>query len=125
MISAEPKAGYSPLQEKIKKLLVKNLKMRAMSQADAVAFLLVFSQIGDRENLGEYCELFSGTFPFLKEITEESKAFIKTAIEQKIRLALDKIIKKDPVLATKIAKEAILPGITWEELVSKYPDLKQ
>ena len=124
-MSTEPKTGPSPLQEKIKKLLVKNLKMHAISQADAVAFLLVFSQIGDQENLVEYCELFSGTFPFLKEITEESRAIIKTAIEQKIRLALDKIIKKDPVLATKIAKEAILPGITWEELVSRYPDLKQ
>ena len=125
MPAVTEKPGYLELQEKIKKILVRNLKMRTMSQADAVAFLLIFSQIGDRENLGEYCELFSGTFPFLNEITEESKAFIKTAIEQKIRLALDKIIKKDPVLATKIAKDAFLPGITWEELVSKYPDLKQ
>ena len=70
-------------------------------------------------------EIFNDAFPALKQIDFENRSVARGDFEKQIKEIVSKMIKKDPLLATEIAKEALKPGMDFEKLKQKYPQIEE
>lgn len=112
---------YVQLREKIKALMSRSLKMSTERPENVIAMLFLLGQAEDYEELSMLIEMFTPSFPELSVIGEEQKE----SVENRVTAGVSRIINKNPVLAVKISKEAQKPGVTWEELVEKFPELNE
>ena len=115
---------FLELQKKIRVLFTSGIKKGAISVEEVLTALLLLGRAENYLELKTFVEIFSATFPVLNKIGEEQKENIRAGIETKVKDAVGRIIGKDPVLAVKIAKASVEPGITWEELVRRFPELE-
>jgi len=115
---------FLELQNKIRILFSSGIKKGAISVEEVLTALLLLGRAESFIELKTFVEIFSSSFPVLNKIGEEQKENFRTEIETKVKEAVGRIISKDPVMATKIAKASVEPGITWEELVRRFPELE-
>jgi hypothetical protein len=116
---------YLELREKIKALMARSLKMSTEKPENVIAMLFLLGQAEDFDELSMFIEMFAPSFPELQVIGEQQKETTRESIEKRVTAAVGRIVNENPVLAVKIAKEAQRPGITWEELVSQFPELQE
>ncbi|HRY91133.1 MAG TPA: hypothetical protein P5229_02205 [Candidatus Gracilibacteria bacterium] len=115
---------FLELQNKVKMILARGYQLKTINPENLLASLYILGQAKNRFELENFIELFSAAFPFLKEIREEKVAEARENLEEKVKLVLSSLVKKDPLLATKIAKAALEPGMTWEKLCRAFPEIK-
>jgi hypothetical protein len=115
---------FQTLQNKVKFILARAIQLKKMQEDQLLACLYILSQAKSQYELEAFINIFEDAFPVLKEISEQKTETDKESLEAKIRAALGKIVKTAPLKATEIAKAAIEPGMTWEKLTARYPELK-
>jgi|GEM_PF-2378843 len=118
-------AAYQKLEKKVQDLMAKGIRLKMVSLSEAIAVLFLFSQSTDIYDLETFVEIFAESFPFLRQLVEEKEFGSKTDMETKVRSALEKIVKIDPIKASLITQRTLQPGITWDELVHEFPELEQ
>jgi hypothetical protein len=117
--------SYVELQNKVKFLLADALKRRLISIEELQAILIIFSRTETTYELEAFLEIFADSFPVLKQFEHEKRKTAKGKIEDRAREVVQKMIKKDPMKAAEIAKAALKPGVTWEELTARFPELEE
>jgi hypothetical protein len=122
-VAAEP--AFKELEGKIKNELLRGLKMKTVAPEEIMAILFIFSQAETHEELKLFCAIFENTFTVLHHVIEGEQVIVRENIEERVKAAVSRLVHTNPLLATKIAKAAVRPGITWEELVSEFPELQQ
>lgn len=115
---------FLSLQNRIKSILSRAFQLKNIGAEELLAILFVLKQANNENELACFTDIFSNSFPILQEIPEEKKEIELEDMEQKVRKALSKIVRTDPLKATEIAKATLKPGITWEELLNRFPELK-
>lgn len=125
MPSVAVETAFKELEQKIKNELVRGLKMQAVSPEEILAILFIFAQAETHEELKLFCSIFETAFPVLRRINEGEQVTAKENIEDRVKEVVSKLVFTNPLLATKIAKAAVKPGVTWEELTIEFPELQQ
>lgn len=115
---------FMELQNKVKKILARGYQLKTIDTEHLLASLYILGQAKSKFELEMFIGIFSDAFPFLQEISEEKTEVAQEKMESAIKKILSKIVKKDPLKATEIAKAALEPGMTMEKLVQKFPELK-
>lgn len=121
---ASTKVTFQQLTDRVKQELIKGLKLHTIPLEDLMAILFIFSRATNTEELHFFCSIFNDEFPILKGITEEQESKAQLNMEGRIKTAISKLVQKNPMLAAQIAKAAIKPGISWEDLVTQFPELE-
>lgn len=123
-----PKTKIAPehmtLQNKVKTILTRSFQLKKIDEPSLLACLYILSQAQSQYELEAFINLFSDSFPVLKEIGEQQVESAKESLESRVREALSRVVKTAPLKATEIAKASQEPGMTWEKLVARYPELK-
>lgn len=115
---------YNELQQKIKLLLARELEFRHITVQEVMAVLLLFGQTKTIEEIEAFVEVFQDTFPVLKTLISEEAEAKKVTIQDRVKIAAQKIIKKDPMKAASLIQDALGKNAIWEDLVKKYPELE-
>ena len=115
---------FQVLQNRVKFILARAIQLKKMQEDQLLACLYILSQAKSQYELESFINIFEDAFPVLKEITEGQAETAREDLETKVKNALGKIVKKAPLKATEIAKAAIEPGMTWDKLTARYPELK-
>lgn len=123
MINATLDRAYVELRERVKKQLAYALKTGHLELEELAAILFVLDKAEGQEELALFVEIFSEAFPVLKQIEVENRSAVRGDFEKQVKEIVSKLIKKDPLLATEIAKEALKPGMDLETLKKKYPQI--
>lgn len=118
-------AIYLGIQSKIKTLLSESFKIKAISIEDMLAILFILGQTENAYELEAFIDIFSNSFPVLKDYQIEKKSKSKTELETIIKDIVSDMISTDPLKATEIAKIALKPNISMEEIVKQYPEIKK
>lgn len=115
---------YGELQQKIKLLLARELEFHHITVQEVMAVLLLFGQTKSVEQIEAFVEVFQDTFPVLKTLISQEQEAKKITIQDRVKIAAQKIIKKDPMRAASLIQDALEKNATWEDLVKKYPELE-
>lgn len=124
-ITEEQKNAYKKLERKIQEMIAKGIRLKTIAIDEAIAVLFLFSQTTNIFDLETFVEMFSDSFPFLRQLAEEKASDTKHDLETKVRTHLEKVVKTDPIKASYITQKALQPGMTWDELVKEFPELEQ
>jgi hypothetical protein len=114
---------YEELQENVKGQLIQDLNLHKISVEELMAILYILGQTSTVYELEAFVDIFSDTFPTLKSISLDREETAKTDTEAKVKKVVSKLVQKDPMRATQLAKEALQSGASWDELLKKYPEL--
>ena len=117
--------AYLEMQEEIKVLLIKALKIKAITGEELMAVLFILGQASTAFELETIIEIFSDVFPVLSEFASDRKEVAKGDLEERVKVAVSKLMETDPIKATEIAKAALEPDITWEEIKKTYPEIEE
>lgn len=115
---------YGELQQKIKLLLARELEFHHIAVQEVMAVLLLFGQTKTVEQIEAFIEVFQDTFPVLKTLISQEAEEKKVTIQDRVKIAAQKIIKKDPMRAASLIQDALEKNAIWEDLVKKYPELE-
>lgn len=118
-----PEKSYVELQNKVKHLLANALKRKAITIEELAAILFIFQRTETTMELEAFIEIFDEAFPILKQFEREKRQEVRTSLEEKVKPYVSQLIKKDPLRATMLAKDALNPLMTFEELKKKYPEI--
>lgn len=125
MAAAIEEQSYVELRNKVKHVMARALQAHVITIEEVAAMLFIFEKAETFTELEAFIEIFSEAFPILQKFGEEKQAQAKGALEEIVKKVVGKLVKKDPLKATQIAKAALKPGITWEELVKEFPELNE
>lgn len=120
-----PEKSYIELRNKVKLLLADALKRKVIGIEELAAILFIFQRAESTYELEAFLEIFNEAFPILKQFEHERRKEVRSNLEEKIKPFVSKLIKKDPLRAALIAKDALHPEMTWEELKKKYPEINE
>lgn len=115
---------YPAMQSEVKAMLVKAFKIKAIGVEDLLAILFILGQTHNSTELESFVDIFSDSFPVLKDYSVSKKSAAKGDLEEKVRKIVSKMVADDPLKATEIAKAALKSGVTWEDLVEQFPEIK-
>ena len=107
---------YLAIQDKVKNMLITALKIKAISSEELMAVLFILGQTSTTLELETFLDIFKDSFPVLGQYSEEKREVAKVDLEERVKVAVSKLVHKDPLKATEIAKAALKSGVTWEEL---------
>ena len=116
---------FHDLEQKIKKELLRGLQFQQVTLEDVTAILTILAEAKTHDELSLLCQIFAQEFPVLKQLVTEKAHQTQENIQAKIQKAVSKLIHTNPLLAGKIAKASLTPNITWDELVTEFPELEQ
>ncbi len=123
----DPKAkdqAYLAMQNQIKSTLVQAFKIKAIEVDDLLAILFILGQTENSFQLETFIEIFSDSFPVLKDYAVSKKSDAKSDLDERVRKIVSKIVATEPLKATEIAKAALKAGTTWEELKKQFPEIE-
>ncbi len=115
---------YLAMQEEIKSMLVQAFKIKAIGVEDLLAILFILGQTNNSLELETFVDIFSDSFPVLKDYEVGKRSEAKSGLEEKVRQIVTKMVAQDPLKATEIAKTALKPGMTWDELIKEFPEIE-
>lgn len=117
--------SYVELQNALKVFLANELERKRITVPEIMAILLIFGQTSTAEEIDGFVEIFKDTFPVLGDFGSQRSEGQKLEVKDKVKETVIKMIVSDPMRAGQLAKDALNSGISWEELVAKYPELNQ
>lgn len=117
--------AYTAMQEEIKSTLVNAFKIKAIGVEDLLAILFILGQTDNSLELEAFVDIFSDSFPVLKDYEVGKRSETKTNMEERVRQIVSKMVALDPLKATEIAKAALKQGMTWDELTKEFPEIEQ
>ena len=117
--------AYLVMQEEIKSTLAQAFKIKAIGMEDLLAILFILGQTDNSLELETFVDIFSDSFPVLKDYEVGKRSETKSGLEEKVRQIVSKMVSKDPLKATEIAKAALKPGMTWENLKKEFPEIEE
>lgn len=115
--------SYVELRNKVKGIMARALQAHVITIEEVMAMLFIFEKAETFMQLEAFIEIFSDAFPVLQKFGEQKKEYAKNALEEIVKKVVGKLVQKDPLKATQIAKAALKPGVTWEDLVKEFPEL--
>ena len=117
--------AYLETQDKVKAMLIKALKIKAITTEELMAVLYILGQTDTALELETFIDIFSGSFPVLSQYSDEKRSFAKDELVAKVKDIVSKLVHEDPLKATEIAKAALEPGATWEKLKEQFPEIEE
>jgi len=117
--------AYLAMQEEIKSALVNAFKIKAIGVEDLLAILFILGQTDNAPELEAFVDIFSDSFPVLKDYEVGKRSEAKTGLEERVRKIVSKMVAQDPLKATEIAKAALQQGMTWDELMKEFPEIEE
>jgi hypothetical protein len=117
--------AYITLQNQVKNQLADFLERGKMKVEEVMAILYLFSFTQTVEELQAFILLFSDSFPVLNNLAVQEEVSRKQAFDQQLAMLVQNVLKKDPQLAAHIGKEVSKKGITMEQILQKYPEVKK
>ena len=115
---------YLDLQKRVKESLIQDLYLQKITPEQLLAILYVLGQASDADTLESFIEIFSDVFPNLKILLLNKEESEKSDLETRVKDLVSKLILKDPIKATELAKDALQHSMPWEEIEKKYPEIK-
>ncbi len=125
MAVAALEKSYVELQNRVKNLLARALQSHVISIEELMAMLTIFKETETHAELEAFIEIFAEAFPILQQFEQQKRESSKTDLESKVKKVVGVMIKKDPLKATRIAKAALKPGMTWEALTEEFPEIEE
>jgi len=125
MAAKNTEKTYLAAQEKVKAMLATALKIKALDAEELMVILYILGQTSTTVELESFIDIFSESFPVLGDYAVSQKAELKGDLEERVKTAVSKIVQEDPLRAAEITKEALKPGAVWEEMIKKFPELKE
>ncbi len=116
---------YLAMQAEIKSMLVQAFKIKAIGVEDLLAILFILGQTNNSLELETFVDIFSDSFPVLKDYEVSHRGEKKSDLEERVRKIVSKMVAEDPLKATEIAKAALKPGMTWDELIKEFPEIEE
>jgi len=117
--------AYITLQNQVKNQLADFLERGKMKVEEVMAILYLFSFTQTVEELQAFILLFADSFPVLNNLAVQEEVSRKQAFDQQLAMLVQNVLKKDPQLAAHIGKEVSKKGITMEQILQKYPEVKK
>ncbi len=123
----DPKAkdqAYLAMQNQVKSTLVQAFKIKAIEVDDLLAILFILGQTENSFQLETFIDIFSDSFPVLKDYAVTKKSEVKSDLDERVRKIVSKMVAAEPLKATEIAKAALKPGATWDDLKQQFPEIE-
>jgi len=117
--------AYITLQNQVKNQLADFLERGKMKVEEVMAILYLFSFTQTVEELQAFILLFADSFPVLNNLAVQEEVSRKQAFDQQLAMLVQNVLKEDPQLAAHIGKEVSKKGITMEQILQKYPEVKK
>ncbi len=117
--------AFISLQNQVKNQLADFFDKGKIRLEELMAILYLFSFTETVEELQNFILLFGDSFPVLQDLAVKQEASTKQSLDQSLAVLVQNVLKKDPVLAVKLGKEASQKGVTMEQILEKYPEARQ
>lgn len=113
-------SSYQEYQNKIKQHLAQWYEQQKLKLEELLAILYILGQAEDEKTLQFFVRGFSPSFPVLADLIMDEQQVEKESYDDQVQQLMSELIKKDPLQAVALAKEAMQGGMTIEELKNKY-----
>lgn len=116
---------FKDLQKKIKSILVKALRKRAITPRDLLLILMIFAKAEKIAQLELLIELFKNPYPIFQELIDEEQYDLKAEFEHIVEKFVSKMIMENPALATEISRESLRKDANIKKLAARFPEFAE
>jgi len=118
-------SSFKALQAKIINALGEDILNEKLDFPRLYALVELFKLAENETQLHILLDTVADETPGLKNLILIDDAKAKTEMEQEAHIVLTKLTKTDPKRAADVAKELSKEGASWQDIMTKNPDLNE